>query len=110
MAANMSGSPIASCNADLTSAPLPTCSPPLTSYDTTTLIDDATVTIEHDNPYLKSKLPGDDSRGGTAPENLSPVIDLITNIGSNGDSDRTHDTLAGVDDDSMQCERCGGRI
>ena len=45
-----------------------------------TLIDDAILAIERDNPNLKSKLPRDYARRGIAPEKMKGLIDLIADI------------------------------
>ena len=50
-----------------------------------TLIDDAILAVERDNPNLKGKLPRDYARRGIAPEKLGGLIDLIADIGFKGD-------------------------
>jgi len=49
--------------------------------DIATLIDDAILAVERDNPNLKGKLPRDYARRGIAPEKMKGLIDLIANIG-----------------------------
>src|SRR5690606_39705905 len=46
-----------------------------------TLLDDAILAVERDNPKLKQKLPRDYARRGIAPEKMKSLIDLIANIG-----------------------------
>jgi type I restriction enzyme M protein len=58
-----------------------------------TLIDDAILAVERDNPNLKSKLPRDYARRGIAPEKLKGLIDLIANIGFKGDRAKARDSL-----------------
>jgi type I restriction enzyme M protein len=45
--------------------------------DIATLIDDAILAVERDNPNLKSKLPRDYARRGIEPVKLKALIDLI---------------------------------
>ncbi len=61
-----------------------------------TLIDDAILAIERDNPNLKSKLPRDYARRGIAPEKMKGLIDLIADIGFKGDRSKARDTLGRV--------------
>ena len=61
-----------------------------------TLIDDAILAVERDNPNLKSKLPRDYARRGIAPEKMKGLIDLIANIGFKGDRAKARDTLGRV--------------
>ena len=56
-----------------------------TRPDIATLIDDAILAVERDNPNLKGKLPRDYARRGIAPEKMKGLIDLIANIGFKGD-------------------------
>ena len=49
--------------------------------DIATLIDDAILAVERDNPNLKGKLPRDYARRGIAPEKMKGLIDLIADIG-----------------------------
>jgi hypothetical protein len=53
--------------------------------DIATLIDDAILAVERDNPNLKGKLPRDYARRGIAPEKLKGLIDLIADLGFKGD-------------------------
>lgn len=64
--------------------------------DIATLIDDAILAIERDNPSLKSKLPRDYARRGIAPEKMKGLIDLIADIGFKGDRAKARDTLGRV--------------
>ena len=64
--------------------------------DIATLIDDAILGIESDNPTLKGKLPRDYARRGIAPEKMKGLIDLIANIGFKGDRAKARDTLGRV--------------
>ena len=61
-----------------------------------TLIDDAILAVERDNPNLKSKLPRDFARRGIAPEKMKQLIDLIANVGFKGDQAEARDTLGRV--------------
>jgi len=67
-----------------------------TRRDIATLIDDAILAVERDNPNLKSKLPRDYARRGIAPEKLKGLIDLIANIGFKGERSKARDTLGRV--------------
>ena len=64
--------------------------------DIATLIDDAILAVERDNPNLKGKLPRDYARRGIAPEKMKGLIDLIANIGFKGDRAKARDTLGRV--------------
>lgn len=64
--------------------------------DIATLIDDAILTIERDNPNLKGKLPRDYARRGIAPEKLKGLIDLVADVGFKGNRDKARDTLGRV--------------
>jgi len=64
--------------------------------DIATLIDDAILSVERDNPNLKGKLPRDYARRGIAPEKMKGLIDLIANIGFKGDRAKARDTLGRV--------------
>ena len=64
--------------------------------DIATLIDDAILAVERDNPILKSKLPRDYARRGIAPEKMKGLIDLIAGIGFKGDRSKARDTLGRV--------------
>jgi type I restriction enzyme M protein len=61
-----------------------------------TVIDDAILAVERDNPNLKGKLPRDYARRGIAPEKMKGLIDLIADIGFKGDRARARDTLGRV--------------
>ena len=61
-----------------------------------TLIDDAILAVERDNPSLKNKLPRDYARRGIAPEKMKGLIDLIADIGFKDERDRARDTLGRV--------------
>ena len=50
-----------------------------------TLLDDAILAVERDNPNLKGKLPRDYARRGIPPEKLGGLIDLVSDIGFKGD-------------------------
>ncbi len=67
-----------------------------TRPDVATLIDDAILAVERDNPNLKGKLPRDYARRGIAPEKLKGLIDLIADIGFKGDRAKARDTLGRV--------------
>ncbi len=67
-----------------------------TRADIATLIDDAILAVERDNPNLKGKLPRDYARRGIAPEKMKGLIDLIADIGFKGDRARARDTLGRV--------------
>jgi type I restriction enzyme M protein len=64
--------------------------------DIATLIDDAILAVERDNPNLKGKLPRDYARRGIAPEKMKGLIDLIAGIGFKGERARARDTLGRV--------------
>ena len=64
--------------------------------DIATLIDDAILAVERDNPNLKGKLPRDYARRGIAPEKMKGLIDLIADIGFRGDRAKARDTLGRV--------------
>jgi len=61
-----------------------------------TLIDDAILAVERDNPNLKSKLPRDYARRGIEPVKLKGLIDLIADIGFKGSRNRARDMLGRV--------------
>lgn len=67
-----------------------------TRPDIATLIDDAILAVERDNPTLKSKLPRDYARRGIEPVKLKGLIDLIADIGFKGDRGKARDTLGRV--------------
>ena len=56
-----------------------------TRPDIATLIDDAILAVERDNPNLKGKLPRDYARRGIEPVKMKGLIDLIADIGFKGD-------------------------
>jgi len=64
--------------------------------DIATLIDDAILAVERDNPSLKGKLPRDYARRSIAPEKMKGLIDLIADIGFKGDRAKARDTLGRV--------------
>ena len=64
--------------------------------DIATLIDDAILAVERDNPNLKGKLPRDYARRGIAPEKMKGLIDLIADVGFRGDRAKARDTLGRV--------------
>ena len=61
-----------------------------------TLIDDAILAVERDNPNLKGKLPRDYARRGIEPVKLKGLIDLIADIGFKGSRAKARDTLGRV--------------
>lgn len=67
-----------------------------TRPDIATLIDDAILAVERDNPTLKSKLPRDYARRGIEPVKLKGLIDLIADVGFKGDRGKARDTLGRV--------------
>ncbi|WP_334070386.1 class I SAM-dependent DNA methyltransferase [Burkholderia cepacia] len=67
-----------------------------TRPDIATLIDDAILVVERDNPHLKGKLPRDYARRGIEPVKLKGLIDLIADIGFKGDRAKARDTLGRV--------------
>jgi len=67
-----------------------------TRPDIATLIDDAILAVERDNPNLKSKLPRDYARRGIAPVKMAGLINLIAGIGFKGSRDKARDTLGRV--------------
>ena len=67
-----------------------------TRPDIATLIDDAILAVERDNPNLKGKLPRDYARRGIAPEKMKALIDLIAGVGFKGDRAKARDTLGRV--------------
>ncbi len=67
-----------------------------TRADIATLIDDAILAVERDNPNLKSKLPRDYARRGIEPIKMKGLIDLIAGIGFKGTRDRARDMLGRV--------------
>jgi type I restriction enzyme M protein len=67
-----------------------------TRADIATLIDDAILAVERDNPNLKSKLPRDYARRGIEPVKLKALIDLIADIGFKGPRGLARDMLGRV--------------
>jgi len=67
-----------------------------TRPDIATLIDDAILAVERDNPNLKGKLPRDYARRGIDPIKFKGLIDLIADIGFKGDRAKARDTLGRV--------------
>ena len=67
-----------------------------TRPDIATLIDDAILAVERDNPKLKGKLPRDYARRGIAPEKMRGLIDLIAGIGFKDDRASARDMLGRV--------------
>jgi type I restriction enzyme M protein len=67
-----------------------------TRADIATLIDDAILAVERDNPGLKGKLPRDYARRGIEPIKLKGLIDLIADIGFKGSRGKARDMLGRV--------------
>jgi type I restriction enzyme M protein len=67
-----------------------------TRPDIATLIDDAILAVERDNPNLKSKLPRDYARRGIDPVKMAALINLIAQIGFKGSREKARDTLGRV--------------
>lgn len=67
-----------------------------TRPDIATLIDDAILAVERDNPNLKGKLPRDYARRGIAPEKMKGLIDLIAGKGFKSDRAKARDRLGRV--------------
>ncbi|MEZ6141503.1 MAG: class I SAM-dependent DNA methyltransferase [Zavarzinella sp.] len=62
-----------------------------------TLIDDAILAVERDNPKLKGKLPRDYARRGIEPQKMTKLInEIIANIGFKQNSNIARDTLGRV--------------
>ncbi len=61
-----------------------------------TLVDEAMVAIERDNPSLKGVLPKDYARPGLDKQRLGQLVDLISDIGLGAPADRAKDTLGRV--------------
>jgi type I restriction enzyme M protein len=61
-----------------------------------TLIDDAILAVERDNPTLKNKLPRDYARRGIPHERMGGLIDVISGIGFKGDRAKARDMLGRV--------------
>ena len=64
--------------------------------DIATLIDDAILAVERDNPNLKNKLPRDYARRGIDPVKMKGLIELIAEIGFKGTHKQASDTLGRV--------------
>src|SRR5256885_7691990 len=63
-----------------------------TRPDIATLIDDAILGVERDNPNLKNKLPRDYARRGIVPEKLTQLInEVISDIGFKGTHKQARD-------------------
>jgi type I restriction enzyme M protein len=67
-----------------------------TRPDVATLIDDAILAVERDNPNLKGKLPRDYARRGIEPVKMKSLIDLIADIGFKGNRGTARDMLGRV--------------
>ena len=67
-----------------------------TRPDIATLIDDAILAVERDNPHLKGKLPRDYARRGIAPEKMKGLLDLIARIGFKDERSKARDMLGRV--------------
>ncbi len=67
-----------------------------TRPDIATLIDDAILAVERDNPNLKNKLPRDYARRGIAPEKMTVLLNLIAGIGFKGSRGKARDMLGRV--------------
>jgi hypothetical protein len=63
-----------------------------TRPDIATLIDDAILAVERDNPNLKSKLPRDYARRGIEPVKLKGLIDLVADVGFKRGASATGET------------------
>lgn len=61
-----------------------------------TLIDDAILAVERDNPNLKNKLPRGYAQRGIEPIKLKSLIDLVSNLGFKGDRGKARDMLGRV--------------
>jgi type I restriction enzyme M protein len=61
-----------------------------------TLIDDAILAVERDNPNLKSKLPRDYARRGIEPVKMKGLIDLIAGVGFKESRGKARDRLGRV--------------
>lgn len=82
-----------------------------TRPDIATLIDDAILAVERDNPNLKGMLPRDYARRGIAPEKMKGVIDLIADIGFKDDRAKARDTLGRVYDYFLgKFAQAGGKL
>lgn len=61
-----------------------------------TLVDDAMLAIERENPSLKGVLPKDYGRAGLDKQRLGQLIDLVSNIGLGDAENRAKDVLGRV--------------
>jgi len=61
-----------------------------------TLLDDAILAVERDNPNLKGKLPRDYARRGIPSDKLGGLINLVSEIGFKGERAKARDTLGRV--------------
>src|SRR5262249_26468837 len=61
-----------------------------------TVVDDAMVAIERDNPLLKGVLPKDYARPGLDKQRLGQLINLISDVGLGSPADRARDVLGRV--------------
>jgi len=61
-----------------------------------TLIDDAILAVERDNPNLKNKLPRDYARRGIEPVKMKGLIELVADIGFKGTRQQARDTLGRI--------------
>lgn len=61
-----------------------------------TLIDDAILAVERDNPNLKGKLPRDYARRGIEPVKMAGLVGLMAEIGFKGPRGQARDTLGRV--------------
>jgi type I restriction enzyme M protein len=79
----------------------PTLQDQATGPDIATLLDDAILAVERDNPNLKSKLLRDNARRGIDPVQLAGLINLIAGIGFKGSRDKALDTVGRVYQDFL---------
>lgn len=61
-----------------------------------TLVDNAMIAIEKDNPSLKGVLPKDYARPGLDKQRLGQIINLVSDIAMDDPADRSKDTLGRV--------------
>jgi type I restriction enzyme M protein len=61
-----------------------------------TIIDDAMIAIERDNPSLKGVLPKDYARPGLDKQRLGHLINLVSDVGLGSPADRAKDVLGRV--------------
>lgn len=67
-----------------------------TQPEISTLIDDAILAVERDNPGLKGKLPRDYARRGIEPVKMAGLVNLVAEIGFKGSRGHARDTLGRV--------------